>query len=154
MKKMKVTTIISTVMKAQSMTQTKMAKLLGLKSQAVIAGRLRNGNITAENAVKMLDVLGYDLYAVPRGYGTNPNVTAEPKGYNKDHPTFTAEPMKLTVYDEGDGLTPDEIILQAHKATMSVQAREDFEKQPVEIQLAIAKFTQEAMKNGITKEEA
>ena len=64
MKKMKVTTIISTVMKAQSMTQTKMAKLLGLKSQAVIAGRLRNGNITAENAVKMLDVLGYDLYAV------------------------------------------------------------------------------------------
>lgn len=140
MKKMKVTTIISTVMKAQSMTQTKMAKLLGLKSQAVIAGRLRNGNITAENAVKMLDVLGYDLYAVPRGYGTNPNVTAEP--------------IQLAVHDEGEGLTQDEIILQAHKATMSVQAREDFEKQPVEIQLAIAKFTQEAMKNGITKEEA
>ena len=98
---MKVTTFITQTMKAQKVTQTRLASLLGLKSQGVVSGRLRNGNITMENSIKMLDVLGYDIYAVP-------------KGYNKDHPTFTAEPMKLTVHDEGDGLTPDEMIVKEY----------------------------------------
>lgn len=134
---MKVTTFITQTMKAQKVTQTRLASLLGLKSQGVVSGRLRNGNITMENSIKMLDVLGYDIYAVP-------------KGYNKDHPTFTAEPMKLTVYDEGDGLTPDEMVVKEYMSTLVPEMHEAFSTQPFEVQLQIAKAFLSVMKNSST----
>lgn len=61
---MKIGDALSLAIKTKS-TQAKLAKDLGLKSQSVIAQRLRLGNISVEKAVEMLNAVEYEMVIQP-----------------------------------------------------------------------------------------
>ena len=120
---MKATTVIINIMKAQNITQAELARKLGVKTQSVVSGRLRNGNITTANTIEMLDKLDYEVYAVPKGYTFDSDATTKP--------------IKLTVSDEDDIVEEDPIIA-AYKSKLTPDLLADFESKPIEVQIQIA----------------
>lgn len=58
---MKIGTAIKTVMKSNKITQTQMAEMIGVKSQSVIAERLKMDNISINMVLDMLDTLNYEM---------------------------------------------------------------------------------------------
>ena len=74
---MKINEIISAVLEntrtpgGNKYTQTMLAEALSEKhekkvSQAALSDRFKNENMKVNTAIEMLDILGYDIYIVPR----------------------------------------------------------------------------------------
>ena len=58
---MKITEAIRTAMKNQKISQVRLTEQLGLKSQSVVAQRLRTDNLSVDTVVEMLDSIGYEM---------------------------------------------------------------------------------------------
>lgn len=58
---MKIGEAIKLAMKNKKVTQTQMAEMIGVKSQSVIAERLKMDNISINAVLDMLEAIGYDL---------------------------------------------------------------------------------------------
>lgn len=58
---MKITDAIRTAMKNQKISQVRLTEQLGLKSQSVVAQRLRTDNLSVDTVVEMLDSIGYEM---------------------------------------------------------------------------------------------
>ena len=57
---MKVSDVLKHVIKESGTTQTRLAKMLGYKSQSGVAERIK-GNITVENLLAITDAIGYEV---------------------------------------------------------------------------------------------
>lgn len=58
--------IISAVMRANKVTQQKLAEAIGKKRATDVGSRLNTTNMTMNNAVEMLDALGYQIVVRPK----------------------------------------------------------------------------------------
>lgn len=58
---MKITEAIRAAMKNQKISQVRLTEQLGLKSQSVVAQRLRTDNLSVDTVVEMLDSIGYEM---------------------------------------------------------------------------------------------
>lgn len=58
---MKIGEAIKLAMKNKKITQTELAEMVGVKSQSVIAERLKMDNISINTVLDMLEAIGYDL---------------------------------------------------------------------------------------------
>lgn len=58
---MKITDAIRAAMKNQKISQVRLTEQLGLKSQSVVAQRLRTDNLSVDTVVEMLDSIGYEM---------------------------------------------------------------------------------------------
>lgn len=83
--------ILKEAMRSRGMSQAKLAEAIGYKTQSAVAERLR-GDIQASIAVKMLDLMGYDLVVRDR--------SGEHEWVVEKIPTPVSD-------DDSDGLTPD-----------------------------------------------
>ncbi len=66
---MKIGEAIKTAMKRKKITQTTLAEMVGVKSQSVIAERLKMDNISINVVLDMLDAVGYKMVIVPKTEG-------------------------------------------------------------------------------------
>ena len=69
---MKIGEAIKTAMKSKKITQTTLAEMVGVKSQSVIAERLKMDNISINVVLDMLDAVGYEMMIVPKSENGNP----------------------------------------------------------------------------------
>lgn len=69
---MKMGEAIKNAMKIRGVTQTDLAKKLNAKTQSVIAGRLNHPNMSINNALEMLNELGYEITIQPKKAGRRP----------------------------------------------------------------------------------
>lgn len=60
---------IRQAMAERRITQTKLAELIGYKSQSGLASRLSNGNILSETLIEILDKLDYEVVVQPKTAG-------------------------------------------------------------------------------------
>ncbi len=58
---MRIGKAIKSVMKSDKVTQSKLAEMVGAKSQSVIAERLKMDNISINAVLDMLEALGYEM---------------------------------------------------------------------------------------------
>lgn len=58
---MKMGDAIKKAMSDKGIGQTQMAKMIGAKSQSVIAERLRRDNLSVDTVLEMLSLVGYEL---------------------------------------------------------------------------------------------
>lgn len=58
---MRVESTIKLLMKSKGITQTTMGKMLGLNGYHAVQRRLNNRNMTINNILDMLDILGYEV---------------------------------------------------------------------------------------------
>ena len=63
---MKIGEAIKNAMKSKKITQTTLAERVGVKSQSVIAKRLKMDNISVNVVLDMLDAIGYEMMIVPK----------------------------------------------------------------------------------------
>lgn len=63
---MKIGEAIKNAMKSKKITQTTLAESVGVKSQSVIAERLKMDNISVNVVLDMLDAIGYEMMIVPK----------------------------------------------------------------------------------------
>lgn len=63
---MKIGEAIKIAMKSKKITQTTLAEMVGVKSQSVIAERLKMDNISINVVLDMLDAVGYEMVIVPK----------------------------------------------------------------------------------------
>lgn len=63
---MKIGEAIKNAMKSKKITQTTLAERVGVKSQSVIAERLKMDNISVNVVLDMLDAIGYEMMIVPK----------------------------------------------------------------------------------------
>lgn len=66
---MKIGEAIKIAMKSKKITQTTLAEMVGVKSQSVIAERLKMDNISINVVLDMLDAVGYEMVIVPKAEG-------------------------------------------------------------------------------------
>ena len=74
---MKIGEAIKTAMKSKKITQTTLAEMVGVKSQSVIAERLKMDNISINVVLDMLDAVGYEMVIVPKTEGDSITISKE-----------------------------------------------------------------------------
>lgn len=74
---MKIGEAIKIAMKSKKITQTTLAEMVGVKSQSVIAERLKMDNISINVVLDMLDAVGYEMVIVPKAEGDTIAISKE-----------------------------------------------------------------------------
>lgn len=69
---MKIGEAIKLAMKKQKTTQQQLADRIGVKSQSVIAQRLRMDNLSVDTVLEMLDYIGYEMIIQEKKRGRRP----------------------------------------------------------------------------------
>ena len=72
---MKIGEAIKSAMKCKKITQTTLAEMVGVKSQSVIAERLKMDNISINVVLNMLDAVGYQMTIEPKTEGDSIIIT-------------------------------------------------------------------------------
>lgn len=66
---MNISETIKAIMKANGMTQSTMATAIGKKRPNDVSARLNSSNLTFNNAIEMLSVMGYEVVVQKRTAG-------------------------------------------------------------------------------------
>lgn len=66
---MNISEAIKTIMKSNGMTQSMMAAAIGKKRPNDVSSRLNSTNLTFNNAIEMLSVMGYEVVVQKRTAG-------------------------------------------------------------------------------------
>lgn len=68
---MTINTTVKKIMGWSGVTQERFAKMLGLASSAGVRKRINTPGMTTNNALEMLDLLGYEMVVRPKQAGRN-----------------------------------------------------------------------------------
>lgn len=74
---MKIGEAIKIAMKNKKITQTTLAEMVGVKSQSVIAERLKMDNISINVVLDMLNAVGYEMIIVSKNEGDSISISKE-----------------------------------------------------------------------------